>query len=145
VYSSLAQRNLRQVVGRCLYSRPVPSSAPTLPVGGAMQLTCHEAFAILILSKFPAHDLIEIDDMNWNFGFAEMLECQQPSFAGDQPSIWGNSNRMQEPNFGDALGEGLYIAEGLSKPIAANNACNDGGRWRTIAWRRECPPTERIR
>jgi hypothetical protein len=34
VYSSLAQRNLRQVVGRCLYSRPVPSSAPTLPVGG---------------------------------------------------------------------------------------------------------------
>jgi hypothetical protein len=105
-----------------------------------MQLTCHEAFAILILSKFPAHDLIEIDDMNWNFGFAEMLECQQPSFAGDQPSIWGNSNRMQEPNFGDALGEGLYIAEGLSKPIADNNACNDGGRWRTIAWRRECPP-----
>lgn len=62
-----------------------------------------EVLAVGVLSKFAAHDLIQVHDPDRNLAPAELLGRAQPALTRDQLPVWLDDDRVQQAEFGNAV------------------------------------------
>jgi hypothetical protein len=76
-----------------------------------VDLAWQKVFAVGVLGKFAAHNLGEVNHRHRDHFPAECLTGLQPPFARDQLAARREHNRMQKPDFPNAAGQGVNVAQ----------------------------------
>jgi hypothetical protein len=93
-----------------------------------LNLRGQKVFAVGVLGKFALNHVFQINNGYGNSLPRQLLAGRQPSLPRDQSSIPTNHNRVEQPQFFNAGGQGIGIAQKLS--IAIPDADLGDGQFR---------------
>ncbi len=80
-----------------------------------------------VLGKFAPHDLIKVDDGDWNLCPAELLTGGNTTCSRDQGAVRGDDDWMQQTDISDTCSQRADITQVVTMPVADLDGGNGSG------------------